>query len=333
MYNKYLITGATGFLGSTIAWMLHKKGIKCTVLVMKDDPHVELLPASVEVVYGDVLNLDSLNAFFNKMDDDTCLIHCAGIVSISSIDNPDIYKVNVEGTKNILLMALERRIKKTIYVSSIHAIPPAHKNNEMTEISEFDEELVRGQYAKSKAVATNVAIECSKVGLNISIVHPSGLIGPGDWKISEITNLINSYLNGKMRFASRGKNDFVDVRDVAKGILACADYGKSGECYLLTGHQCSIKKILEQVRSIEKRRRLLYLPLWFVKIIAPLYERIKIKKKQRTFLTPYSAYALGANSNYNHKKAKMELNYSPRPIGETIKDTVHWLRMYKFFRS
>ena len=80
MFNKYLLTGATGFLGNTIAWTLHKKGAKCTALVMRRDPLVSKLPPSVEIVYGDVLNLASLQSFFNRMDDNTCLIHCAGIV-------------------------------------------------------------------------------------------------------------------------------------------------------------------------------------------------------------------------------------------------------------
>ena len=195
----------------------------------------------------------------------------------------------------------------------------------------FNEELVRGEYAKSKAIATSVAIKCAKVGLDISIVHPSGLIGPVDWKCSEMTSVITSYLQGKLLFASKGRNDFVDVRDVANGVLACADHGKSGECYLLTGHQCSIKKILNLVKSIEGGRRLIYLPLWIVKMIAPMYEKRMIKKNKKSFLTPYSAYALGTNSNYSYKKAKKELKYSPRPLEDTIKDIVNWLRMFNFF--
>lgn len=329
MFNKYLLTGATGFLGNTIAWTLHQKGVKCVALVLNGDPFISKLPPSAKVIYGDVQNLKSLYDFFNERDDNTCLIHCAGIVSIATKKNPNIYKVNVIGTINILSLALEKGIKKTIYVSSIHAIPTAPKNNVMTEINNFDEDLVKGEYAKSKAVATKIAVEYSKIGLNISIVHPSGIIGPGDWRCGEITNTILSYLKGKLSLGSKGKSNFVDARDVAEGIIACAENGENGECYLLTGHLSPIQKILEQVRKIINGKKIIYLPLWFIKMIAPLYEKIKIKKKQKAYLTPYSAYALGLNSNYSYDKAKKKLNYSSRPLEDTIKDTVQWLKEYK----
>ena len=326
MFNKYLLTGATGLLGNTIAWMLHQRGIKCVAFALSGDPYISKLPPSIKVVHGDVQNIESLYAFFSEKDENTCLLHCAGIVSIATKKNPCLYSVNVDGTKNVLSLALEKGIKKTIYVSSIHAIPTAPKNNVMTEISTFDKDLVKGEYAKTKAIATNLALDYSKLGLNISIVHPSGIIGPGDWRCGEITHIIRSYLKGKLPAGSQGQNNFVDVRDVANGVLSCANHGKNGECYLLTGHQSPIKKILEQVRRMEGGKRLIYLPLWLIRMIALIYEKLMIRKKQKAFLTPYSAYALGANSNYSFEKANKELKFTSRPLEETIRDVVGWLK-------
>ena len=329
MFSKYLLTGATGFLGNTIAWMLHEKGIECVCFVVKGDRHASKLPPSVKIVYGDVLDFESISEFFEEKDDNTCLLHCAGIVSIASKRNPDIYNVNVRGTINILSKALEHNIKKVIYVSSIHAIPPKTKNEVMTELSYFDKDLVKGDYAKSKAIASNYAIEYSRFGLDISIVHPAGLIGPRDFRAGEMTNLITEYLKGNLRFASKGGNNFVDVRDAAMGILKCAEAGKKGECYLLTGHNHSIKHILEEVRKRTKGKRIIYLPLWLVRRIAPIHERMKVKKGEKSYLTPYSAYALGINSNFSSLKAIKEFGYAIRPIEKTLKDTVYWLRIHE----
>lgn len=325
MFSKYLLTGATGFLGNTIAWMLHNKDLHCVALVMKDDPFVSKLPPSTKLVYGDILNVNSLDVFIGCKTSDSCLIHCAGLISIASKSNPMINEINVKGTTNLLSLALINRVKKTIYVSTIHAIPDS-KHKIITEINHFDEKKVKGEYAKSKAIASKIALQFSKEGLDISVVHPSGIIGPGDWRIGQITNTIISYCQGRLSIGTRGGNNFVDVRDVAQGILDCADFGKIGQCYLLTGHKSTIKNILDQVRKITNGKKILYLPLWFVKIIAPFYEKAKLKKKEEPYLTPYSAYALGTNANYSNNKARTNFNFCPRPLAETIKDTVFWLK-------
>lgn len=330
MYDKYLLTGATGFLGNTIAWLLHRKKMKCVALVLENDPYIDKLPPNTELAYGDVLSPLSLEKFFSDDETNSCLIHCAGIVSIASKSNPLIYDVNVNGTRNIFEKAYEKHVKKIIYVSSIHAIPVAKSNKVMTEINSFDPKKVKGHYAKSKAIASNIALQYSSLGMDVSIVHPSGIIGPGDWRCGQITSAILLYLKGKLPAGVKGKNNFVDVRDVANGILSCAEHGKSGECYLITGHEDSVKNILEEVRVLTDGKKLIYLPLWIVKIIAPFYEMIMLRKKQKSFLTPYSAFALGVNSKYSYRKANKEFNYYPRPLEKTISDTVKWLKALKF---
>ena len=324
MFSRYLLTGATGFLGNRIAWMLHEQGDFCFCLVMENDPYIKYLPPTVKLVYGDVTNVDSLRRFFANSNDDTCLIHCAGIISIASKYDPRLYEVNVEGTKNVLYEAKRFNIKRTIYVSSVHAIPDVKKPLAISEIDEFDENLVKGNYAKSKAIATKIALEYAKGGLNLSVVQPSGIIGPNDFRFGAITQTINAYCKGKLRVASRGGNNFVDVRDVARGILNCAEKGVSGECYLLTGHSTSIKNILDIVKKYISGRKVIYLPLWIAKTIAPIYEKLTRKRKNLT-LTPYTAYVLSLNSNYSYEKAKLTFNYFPRSLERTIKETVEWL--------
>ena len=325
MFSEYLLTGATGFLGNTIAWKLHEKGLKCRALVMEGDRFKSKLPPSIEQYDGDILDLSTLGRFFEQTGKDACLLHCAGIVSIASKQNPMIYKVNVEGTRNIIRLAASHNIGKVIHVSSIHAIPEKPKGQVMTEVDTFDEMLVKGEYAKSKAAASQIASRAAYEGMNISIVHPAGIIGPGDWRHGQITSTIISYCKGKLPAGVHGGNNFVDVRDVADGILACAENGRAGECYILSGHNTTVKNILEHVRKIINGKRLFYLPLQIVKMIAPVYERVASIRHEVPFLTPYSAYALGVNADYSHEKATREFGYTPRKIHETIEDTVKWL--------
>ncbi len=180
MYNRYLITGATGFLGRAIVEELVRRNVRVDALVLHNDPYAALLPEEVHTVIGDVCEDDSLERFFADADNTTCVIHCAGIISVASRSGSKLYQVNIGGTCKVVRQCLERHIGKMIYVSSVHAIPEKPKNCVITEDCEFSPGLVDGDYAKSKAAATDMVFSAAQQGLNVSIVFPSGIIGPGD---------------------------------------------------------------------------------------------------------------------------------------------------------
>ncbi len=161
--------------------------------------------------------------FFADADSRTCVIHCAGIVSVASRPGSKLYQVNVGGTWRVLRQCMEHDVGKMVYVSSVHAIPEKSKGCIITEDCEFSPGLVDGDYAKSKAAATELVFEAAERGLNACIVFPSGIIGPGDLQGGSFTSMAKSFLAGKLPLAVRGGYDFVDVRDVARGILACSE--------------------------------------------------------------------------------------------------------------
>lgn len=326
MYTQYLITGVSGFLGNTIAWNLHEKGIRCKGLVRKGDPYISKLPPDVELCYGDVLDLDSLEHFFEGYSEETCLVHCAGIISVASRPSPLLYKVNVEGTRNILQLSARNNIGRIIYISSIDALPEQPVGEMIQDPNSFDENLVKSHYGKSKAMASNLVLQAAQNGLNASVVLPAAIFGPGDWKHGQITGAIISYCKGKLPIGVSGGNNFVDVRDVADGILGCAEYGSKGECYFLSGYTLSMKEILERVRNQIDGKKLVYLPLPVVKAIAPVYEGVSNLRKNPSFLTPYSAHVLGINTDYSYDKAEKTFGFIPRSPEESIDDTVQWLR-------
>ena len=327
MFDQYLVTGATGFLGRAVAEELVRRRAQVHALVLRDDPYIHLLPKEVHTVIGDVCVESSLTDFFADADSRTCVIHCAGIVSVASRPGSKLYRVNVGGTWRVLRQCMEHDVGKMVYVSSVHAIPEKSKDCIITEDCEFSPGLVDGDYAKSKATATELVFDAAERGLNASIVFPSGIIGPGDMQGGSFTSMAKSFLCGKLPFAVRGGYDFVDVRDVAGGILGCAMSGKSGEGYILSGRYITVKEMLDIIgKAAGLRRRPLCLPLGLAKLAAPYYEKRCIRKKKPLFFTPYSIAVLGSNGYFSHKKASGVLSYKPRPIEETLRDMTEWLR-------
>ena len=221
---------------------------------------------------------------------------------------------------------MEHHIGKMIYVSSVHAIPEKPKNCVITEDCEFSPGLVDGDYAKSKAAATEMVFSAARQGLSVNIVFPSGIIGPGDMLGGSFTSMAKSFLTGKLPFAVRGGYDFVDVRDVAKGILACAENGESGKGYILSGHYITIRRMLQ---IVGKAAKLIYrpicLPLKLARLAAPYCERRCLKEKKPLFFTPYSISVLGSNGRFTHDAATERFAYRPRPIEETLRDMTAWL--------
>lgn len=327
MFERYLITGATGFLGrAVVEELIHRDNVRIVALVLRNDPYIALLPKEIHTVIGDVCAENSLEQFFAGADGKTCVIHCAGIISVAARSGSKLYQVNVGGTCNVIRQCIKHRVGKMIYVSSVHAIPEKPKNCVITEDCEFSPGLVDGDYAKSKAIATQMVFASAKRGLNVSIVFPSGIIGPGDIIGGSMTSMAKSFLAGKLPFAVRGGYDFVDVRDVAKGILACAENGESGKGYILSGHYITIRKMLQIVRKAAKLiYRPICLPLKLAKLAAPYCERRCLKEKKPLFFTPYSVAVLGSNGKFTHSAASNRFAYRPRPIEETLRDMTAWL--------
>ena len=137
MFHRYLVTGASGFLGRTVLAALKEKDAEVRALVMENDPLAKDLPHWVSVVYGDVCDDASLERFFSSADGKACVIHCAGIVSVASRPGDRIYRVNVGGTNNILRHCEKSGVGKLVYVSSVHAIPEKPKGTEITEDAVF----------------------------------------------------------------------------------------------------------------------------------------------------------------------------------------------------
>jgi dihydroflavonol-4-reductase len=319
----YLVTGAAGHLGSAVIRELKKMNKNVRGLVLQGEKNI---PEDIDIFYGDVTKKESLEDFFENSGAELIVIHCAGIVSITSNYSQLMYDVNVNGTKNIVELCIEKNVKKLVYVSSVHAIPEKPKGEIIFETKNFDPDKVVGNYAKTKAEATKYVLDSSR-RLNVSIVHPSGICGPYDFGDGHITTLVKDYYTGKLVAGIRGGYDFVDVRDVAKGITSCVVNGRVGECYILSNKYYSVKDILKLLYEVTGKKKIKsFIPLWFIRLMAPFAELYYKILKQRPLYTAYSIYTLNSNSIFSNEKAKRELGYTTREMKETLKDTVKWLK-------
>lgn len=148
MYQNYLITGATGFLGRAVLQLLLAHSCRVLALVMDKDPLAYTIPENVTVFCGDLTDKDTLRSFFAAGGDSFCVLHCAGIVSIASKPDEAIYRVNVQGTRNIVDLSREFGAGRLIYVSSVHAIPEKPAPETITEPDRFAPDEILGDYGK-----------------------------------------------------------------------------------------------------------------------------------------------------------------------------------------
>lgn len=329
MKNIYIITGANGFLGNNLVRALSQdpnNQIRALVSSLKRADALQGL--NCELFEGDVTKPETLVDLFTvPTDAKVYVIHCAAVVYIKSKPNPTVYKVNVLGTKHVAEKVLEIGAKM-VYVNSVHAIPELPHGEVMKEVTAFDPAKVEGIYAKSKAEAAEYILDMVRMrGLDACIVHPSGIIGPYDFKTSHLTQLVIDAATGRLKAGVKGGYDFVDVRDVVAGILSACAHGKAGECYILSGHYVSVAELLQLITQAAGRKPIkTFLPLWLAKLTAPLSEIYYNIKKQPPLYTKYSLYTLESNASFSHAKASRELGYSPRQIQTTIDDTVKWLK-------
>lgn len=225
----YLVTGATGFLRSTICRQLIERGDKVRAFVLPNDKAIEYFPKGVAIFKGNLCDINSLEKFFTVPSDmKTIVLHIANIVTIDPTYNQKVIGVNVDGTKNIINLCLSHKeCKKRVYCSSTGAIPELPKGEVIKEVSKFDENKVLGCYSQSKTIATQAVLDAVKnKGLNTCVVHPSGILGPEDFEVGETTKVVIQILNREIPMGISGSFNLCDVIDLANGTILASDKGK-----------------------------------------------------------------------------------------------------------
>lgn len=317
-----VITGAAGHLGNLLTRTLVEKGYRVRGIVTPRDNLTPLNNLNIDILTGDVRDKKFLLDAFKEAK---YVYHLAGIVSITQDQLNLIEEVNVQGTKNVIDACLENNVQRLVYTSSVHALVEEPHGQLITEATAINPDNIVGTYAQSKAKATLAVYDAIERGLAAVIVHPSGIIGPYDYNVGNMGQLIIDYVKGRIPVLINGTYDFVDVRDVVSGTIAACERGRSGENYILSGHQITLKQIFKILENITgtKTPKILF-PHWLLKMFIPLVGYISRKLNKAQTLTSYSLYTLSSNSLFSHEKATKELGYFPRHIYRTLEDTVAW---------
>lgn len=330
MSKIYLLTGAAGLLGSNIARQLVDAKEVVRALVLKDDPAVAYVPDQVQIIYGDLLDINSMEELFTVPEgSEVIVIHCASIVTMNPNPNPKVYAVNVDGTRNIIDMCLKNKVKKLVYVSSTGAIPELPHGQKIKEVDHFlPADGLVGYYSVTKAQASQLVLDALRwcPGLDASIVHPSGICGPNDYAFGPVAQTVSQYLNGEVKIGLDGTFNSVDVRDLAAGVIACCDKGRRGECYIMSNELVTMKELYDIINRTANMN--VHANILSKGIASLAVKFIKMQSKftgEEPVLTDFAVYNMTRNNDFDCSKAKQELGFSCRPFEETIRDEVNWL--------
>ena len=323
--NVVIVTGATGHIGNVLVRELLAAGTVVRALVLPKDDKRPLAGLNLEIVYGDVTDSVSLRSAFAGAE---LVFHLAGIVTIMPGMASVLDRVNVGGMRNVIAACCASGVRRLVYTSSIHAIAEPPHGTVIDESQPFDPDRVLGDYARSKARATFLLLdEVRKGGLDAVICCPTGVIGPWDYGISNIGQLILDFASGHLKSYVSGAYDFVDVRDVARGLILAADKGQPGRHYIFSGAQVQVPELMEELaRDIGYPAPSYQIPTVIARtagILASAYYRLL---RRKPVFTAYSIDVLRSNSLVSSARAREELGFISRPWQESIRDHVEWFR-------
>lgn len=263
LMREFIVTGSTGYIGNVLVNQLLKKGYSPVKILIRSKKSIDRFSGlNIKYAIGDLNDAEFLS---REITPGSIVFHLAGVIDIKSQKSKEIYKTNVDGCKSLVDVCIKNNVEKLIYTSSVSAIIPLKNDQVMAEPNYFDYKKLVGHYAKTKALATEYILEKSRSGLlNAVVTYPSAVIGPYDYNISSLGQVVIDYMNHKLSAITKGKYNFIDVRDVVDGLIKAYELGKSGEDYLLTGHSVSLYEMFKILNNILNRDKMpIKLPLWF----------------------------------------------------------------------
>jgi dihydroflavonol-4-reductase len=321
---KALVTGATGFVGAAVARALLGAQWQVRVLARRGSDRRNLKNLDVEVSEGDLADLDSLLRAAQGCEG---LFHVAADYRLGARDPAQLYKANVEGTRNILSAAQSSGVQRIVYTSSVATIGIPADGTPGDEQSANSLENMIGHYKRSKYQAEEVVREAAREGISVVIVSPSTPVGPGDLKPTPTGLLVLDAAAGRMpAYVDTGLN-IVHVDDVAAGQLLAYERGRAGERYILGGQDMSLREILEMIARLEGRSPpRLRLPYGVVLPIAYLAEGFARLSGRSGRITLEGVRMSRKKMFFSSAKAERELGYRWRPPVQAFEDAIRWFR-------
>lgn len=322
---KILVTGAPGFLGSPLVEGLVRRHGGQNLRVLAVAPAPEFSSLGVEVQVGSILiPADVARA----LEGVTHVYHLAGFVSRKPADAHRMFQIHVHGTRLLCEAALRVGVKRILMVSTSGTIAVSRRADEMPdEDSPTPLDLIaRWPYYSSKLYQERTAREICGNRIELVMVNPSLLLGPGDVRMGSTRDVL-SFLSGDVKMVPPGGISFVDARDVAEIIPVAMDKGRSGERYLLGGHNMTFAEYFDRIERISKEYhpRIKLGGRWTVRaaeVQAGLFRALG----RSAPIEPASVDMATYFWYFDSAKARAELGFAPREATETFFDTIRYIR-------
>jgi len=325
------VTGGTGLVGSHILLELSQKGEQFKALKRDSSSlsicenifkhyNAEDLFEKINWVVGDVNDIPSLT---DGMQDCEQLIHCAAVISFQSSDAELLKKVNIEGTANVMNVALSSRVKKVGFVSSIAVLGRNSTEGIVDEECHFKHTKLDSNYALSKYYAEQEVWRAAQEGLDVVIVNPSVILGPGDW--SKGSSQIFQKIHSGLKFYTPGSTGYVDVVDVANSLVALLFSDVKNERFIVNGANLKYQDCFDRIALALKKPKATIKVTPFLKEVAWRLELLRsLVTGKSPLLTKETANSAMTDSSYSTSKIEQAISYQFTDIDATIKKYATW---------
>lgn len=316
---RAFLTGASGFIGSHLVDYLLERKWQVRTLRHERKIHRE---EEIEVVRGDVRDFHTLRDALEETD---VLFHMAASLGSALISGEEFYKINAAGTKNVLKAAQEKKVKRIVHLSSAGVLGSVEKNETASEEYPLNPVSI---YDQTKLEGEKIAIQKAREGMDIVVVRPGWVYGPGDRRTFK---LISSIADRKFILVTRGKTwqTPIYIQDLIEGILLCTEKGRKGEIYHLSGGEVlRVREIVEVIASATgKKIPPLTLPLFPVSLAAFALEKIFFLFRKEAPLNRAKLSFFIHPKPLSIRKAEKELGFAPkRNFKDGMALTVAWYR-------
>ncbi|WP_370649220.1 hopanoid-associated sugar epimerase [Cupriavidus sp. EM10] len=319
-----LVTGASGFLGSSVMRQALERGFQVRVLVRATSPRANLAGLPVEIVEGDMRDPASMA---RAMAGVRYLFHVAADYRLWAPDPEEIVRANVDGTVTTMKAARDAGVERIVYTSSVATLRVAGAMGPVDETAAMAGHEAIGAYKRSKVLAEREVERLVAEGLPAVIVNPSTPIGPRDVRPTPTGRIIVEAATGKIpAFVDTGLN-LAHVDDVANGHFLALDKGRIGERYILGGQDVLLRQMLADICGMAGRKApTIELPRWPLYPIARVAEAVAQFTKKEPFVTVDGLKMSRYRMFFTSAKAERELGYTARPYQEALSDALNWFR-------
>lgn len=321
-----LITGSTGYIGSLLTLKLAEQGEDIRILVRKDPELAAFNRPNIKVYKGDITDPASLETAMQGVDK---VYHMAAYARLWAKDPDTFQKINVEGTRNVMEAAWNAGVRKIVYTSTAGVIGPS-KDKPM---SENDPRIVGffNAYEETKTQAEQVTMGYVNRGLDVSIVNPSRVYGPGlDTGSNPVTKIVELYVKRKWHVIPGNGEDvgsYCYVDDVVDGHIKAMLKGGKGERYIFGGENASFNELISLIRKHSGVNKKLYnLPFPMMSFVSHAMKTWSIISGTPPMITPDWVKRYDYHWKLDSSKAVREINYNIRTLDEGIQQTVAWIR-------